>query len=148
MPDQATDAFRPFIFDPNRAWNQQRPERLSPFEPASDLVVNSWSPDGERLAGQIGLDGTGIATYSLRTRRYNRLTAFGEWPVWLPDSRHILFVSGGKDFIVLDRQSKQVRKVFSSNRDVLGPPRLTREGRTTYFSRRVTEADIWLVTLR
>jgi hypothetical protein len=30
---------------------------------------------------------------------------------------------------------------------VIGPPRLTRDGRTIYFSRRVTESDIWLVNL-
>jgi hypothetical protein len=33
-------------------------------------------------------------------------------------------------------------------RDVLGPPRLTRDGREAYFSRRVTESDVWLVTLQ
>ena len=24
----------------------------------------------------------------------DRLTEFGEWPVWLPDSRHVMFASG------------------------------------------------------
>jgi hypothetical protein len=56
-------------------------------------------------------------------------------------------VSGGKDFHVVDRESRQVRKIYSSTRDVLGPPRLTRDGRTAYFSRRVTESDVWLATL-
>lgn len=41
---------------------------------------------------------------------------------------------------------EKVRKIFSVTRDVIGPPRLTRDGRTAYFSRRVTESDIWLVT--
>ena len=33
-------------------------------------------------------------------------------------------------------------------RDTLGPPRLTRDGREAYFSRRITEADVWIATLR
>ena len=46
-----------------------------------------------------------------------------------------------------DAVTKQIRKEFSSNRGVLRPPRLTRDGRTAYFSRRMTESDIWLLTL-
>ena len=38
--------------------------------------------------------------------------------------------------------------IFSARRDTLGPPRLTRDGRTAHFSRRVTEADVWLVNLQ
>jgi hypothetical protein len=81
----------------------------------------------------------------LRSRRYDRLTDFGGYPVWLPDSRRLLFVSGGRDFHVVDTRSRKVEKVFSVPRDVIGPPQLTRDGREAYFSRRVTEGDIWLL---
>jgi hypothetical protein len=57
-------------------------------------------------------------------------------------------VSGGKAFYVVDRVTRQVRKVFSVAQDVIGPPQLTRDGRTLYYSRRVTQADIWLLNLR
>ncbi len=136
------------VFDPNRPWNQQQPEpfplppdSLSPFGP------HSWSPDGKRLAGMISALDRGITTYTFATRRYERLTNYGQWPVWLPDSRRVLFVAGGKAFYVVDRETRQVRKVFSVTRDVIGPPQLTRDGRTVYFTRRVTEGDIYLVTL-
>jgi WD40-like Beta Propeller Repeat len=86
--------------------------------------------------------------YSFQSRTYERLTDFGQWPVWLPDNRRVLFVSGGNAFYVVDRVTKQVRQVFAVQRDVIGPPRLARDGRALYYSRRVTEADIWLVTLR
>jgi hypothetical protein len=33
-------------------------------------------------------------------------------------------------------------------RDVIGPLQIGRDGQSAYFSRRVTEADIWLVTLQ
>lgn len=135
-----------WIFDPNRPWKQQTPEELPLESPAARFLVNSWSPDGERLVGEVLSQG--IATYSLRSRTYERLTDFGEWPVWLPDSRRVLFVANGNAFFIVDTRSKQVRKIFSVTRDVLGPPRLTRDGKTAYFSRRVTEADIWLLTLK
>jgi hypothetical protein len=33
-------------------------------------------------------------------------------------------------------------------RDTLGPPRLTRDGTAAFFSRRITEADVWLIDLQ
>ena len=68
--------------------------------------------------------------------------------MWLGDSRRLLFVTGGKDFFVVDSQTREVQKIFSVTRDVLGPPRVTGDGTEAYFSRRVTEGDIWLVTLQ
>lgn len=68
--------------------------------------------------------------------------------MWLPDGRHILFVSRGKEFAVVDSRTKQVQKIFSVTRDVIGPPRLTRDGREMYFSRRITEGDIWLLNFK
>lgn len=67
--------------------------------------------------------------------------------VWLPDSQRLLFVAQGKAFFVMDTRSRSVRKIYSASRDVIGPPRITRDGRVAYFSRRTTEADVWLVTL-
>ena len=71
------------------------------------------------------------------------------WPasIWLPDNRRILFVSGGRDFLVIDTETKQIRKIYTAPRGVLGPPRLTRDGRTAYFTRRMTESDIWLMRI-
>jgi len=139
-----------WIFDPNRPWKQQTAEVLPPLDGSPwPFVATSWSADGEHLAGQLGNPGGhGIATYSLRSHKYESLTDFGEWPAWLPDNRHVLFVADGKAFFVVDKRSKQVRKIFSVTRDVIGPPRLTRDGTKAYFSRRVTESDIWLMTLK
>ena len=138
------------VFQTDRPWSEQKPELLPPFDPASTtrFLVNAWSPDGERLAGSVDVVKGGIAVYSFRSRAYERVTDFGEWPVFLPDGRRILFVADGKAFFVVDTRTKQVRKIWSVRRDVIGPPRLTRDGRVAYFSRRVTEADIWMVTLK
>jgi Tol biopolymer transport system component len=141
---QATRPSTTIVFDPNRPWKEQHPQELPPFAPG--FYVNSWSPDGQRLVGSLkGL--VGIATYSLRSGTYEKLSDTGEWPVWLPDGQRLLFVAQGKAFYVMDVRTKAVRKIYSVSRDVIGPPRITRDGRAAYFSRRVTEADVWLVTL-
>jgi serine/threonine-protein kinase len=136
-----------YLFDPNRPWKDQQPEVLRapdslPFGP------HSWSPDGRRIAGTSGASDRGIVLYTLGSRTYERLTSHGQWPVWLPDSRRLLFVSGGNAFYVVDSETRLVLRVFAVTRDVIGPPQLTPDGRTLYYTRRVTEADIWLATLQ
>ena len=138
------------LLDPNRRSEDQRPDSI-PNSPFGNFLVNSWSPNGELLAGQIGNVGamaTGIQVYSFRTKRYEKILDYGEWPVWLPDGRRILFVANRNAFYIVDTRTKQVRKIYSVERDVIGPPRLTRDGRFAYFIHRVNEADIWLLTLR
>lgn len=129
----------------------ERPGELrdlpEPDPPLRPFVSNSWSPDGRRLAGMIGYTDEGVVSLDLGSGAYERLTSFGQWPVWLPDSRHLLFVSGGTGFFVVDTVTREVRKVFAAERD-LGPPRLSRDGRHMVYPRRTTEADIWLLTFQ
>jgi Tol biopolymer transport system component len=139
-----------WILDSNRPGKEQTPEVMAqPMgDPGAKFFVNSWSRDGTRIIGEVQGTVTGIVMYRLPTHTYERLADFGEWPVFLPDDRHVLFVAGGKAFYVLDTKTKETKKAYSVDRDVIGPPRLTREGSAMYYSRRVTEADIWLMTLR
>lgn len=137
------------IIDPRAPLGAEAAPDTGPIATAGErFTPNSWSPDGHWLAGQHGFTTPGIVVYSLANRRFERLTDFGEWPVWLPDSRRILFVSRGREFHVLDTGTKTTSKIWSSVRDTLGPPRLTRDGRAMFFSRRITEADVWVATLR
>jgi Tol biopolymer transport system component len=139
----------PYLMEADRSSEEQSPEVLPP--PDSTLAPfrpGSWSADGEWLAGDIGYTDGGIVVYSFGSRSYERLTDFGQWPAWLPDGRRVLFVSGGNAFYVVDRVTKEVTEVLSVHRDVIGPPQLARDGRTVFFSRRVTESDIWLAALR
>ncbi len=140
---------RTFLFDPAQPMVSGAPDRLPDPEPAlMPFTPHTWSPDGEYLAGDIRYQDTGVVVYTFRTRTHERLTEFGQWPVWLPDGRHILFVSEGKKFFVVDRESKEVREIYSATWDVLGLPRLTPDGRQIYYSRRISEADLWLVRLQ
>ena len=120
-----------------------------PFAPPPDswFVPNSWSPDGRWLAGQSWHDRLGVLVYDLETRTYDRVTEFGEWPVWFPDSLRLLIVSEGREFHVVDMRTRTTTRIFSVLRDTLGPPRLTRDGRNAFFSRRATQSDIWTATL-
>lgn len=148
MAAASTRSSTTYLFDPNRPWNEQQPDTLpTPPDSLRPFGPHSWSPDGRRIVGMIQALDRGVVMHTLGTRRYERLTTYGQWPVWLPDSRRLVFVSGGKAFYVIDVETRAVRKIFSVPRDVIGPPQLTPDGRTVFFTRRVTEADIWLATL-
>jgi len=118
----------------------------------SDLIgwgAWSWSPDGRKLAGNKLRAGAlhGILVYSLETQHYEKLTDFGGMPVWLSDSRRLLFQNQGKLYLI-DSQSKKVREVLSvaPNKLGLGVTR-SRDDRLIYLSLVTTEADIWMMTL-
>ncbi|HSJ13729.1 MAG TPA: hypothetical protein VK939_04905 [Longimicrobiales bacterium] len=136
-----------YVIDPLRSWRQQTPDTLRLTDVAGDrFSPNDWSPDGAWLAGMDGFGDSGIIVHDIAGGRYERLTDFGQWPVWLPDSRTILFVSGGNAFYTVDRVSRVVRQVFAVRRDIIGPPRFGAHARSVYYTRRVTEADVWMVT--
>jgi TolB protein len=136
------------IFDARTPYGEQTPLTLPPPDSTiGEFIVNDWSHDGERLAGMVGLSDDGVIVYDLTTGAYERITDFGQWPVWLADDRSLLFVTGGNAFHVVDTRSGAVRRVHFALRDVVGPPRVTRDGRTLVYSRRVTEGDVWLVSL-
>lgn len=137
------------IIDPHAPPDAQKavPVPLGPSDPG--FVANSWSPDGRRIAGMHGYTTPGIVIYSLAARTLERVTEAGEWPVWLPDSRRALFVTRrGREFHIVDTVTRETRMVYAVTRDTLGPPRLNRDGTVAFFSRRVTEADVWLVDLQ
>ncbi len=136
-----------FIMDLTRSWEEQTPDSLARDTAWGVFVSNDWSPDGARLAGMVGFSDNGVGYYELATDEQVELTDFGQWPVWMPDSRHILFVSGGNAFYLVDAETGDVRRVHHTARDVLGPPRVRADGREIVYSRRVTEGDIWLATI-
>ncbi len=135
------------LIDPRRPMSEQQPRRAMAPK-GLNFVPNSWSADGRLLVGQPGYDKTGVVVYSVADATFTPLTDIGEWPVWLPDSRRVMAVVDGREFHIIDTRTKSSRVVFSVSRDTLGPPRLTRDGRSAFFSRRMTEADVWIVDLQ
>jgi serine/threonine protein kinase len=148
-------AGKTIIFYPKRSWQEQSPQELpAPGKELGNPAVNSWSPDGIRLALQMSIVGggsntsLGIVTYSFETGEYERLTDYGEWPVWLNDSQRLLFVSKGSYFFVIDSRTKAATKIFTEERDSIGFPRIPGDESYIYFTRRRSEADIWMMDLR
>lgn len=123
------------LLDADRTAEEQRPEVI-PRSTLGEFLVNSWSLNGKRLAGQVGDVGakaTGIIVYSLETKTYEKLTDFGERPVWLPDGQRILFVANRNAFYIVDSRTKQVRKIFEVQRDVIGGTRRDADARLSTY---------------
>ncbi|HEX6717049.1 MAG TPA: protein kinase [Pyrinomonadaceae bacterium] len=140
------------IVDPDKPWDQQKFVYLSALSDASLSFEGwSWSSDGKKLAGIKHLPNgvhSGIGIYDLETKTYDWLTDFGDWPIWLNDNRHLLFVSQGTIY-VFDTQSRKYQKVFVvTDQDVdIGSPAIAHDNRTLYFTYVAAEADIWLMDL-
>jgi Tol biopolymer transport system component/predicted Ser/Thr protein kinase len=151
-PDGTLLAYRnaagsPSIIEVGKPWQEQSPRRLPSMSDSNDWAPCSWSPDGRRLAGGRTPGGAGIVVYSLESQQYEKLTDFGNNPVWLSDSRRLLFLNQGKVYLV-DSQSKQIREVLSAAPHDIGfAIALSRDDRLIYFTLVTTEADIWLMTL-
>ena len=140
------------IINPDKAWSDQKFIYLPPLSDASLSFEGwSWSGDGKKLAGIKHLPNgvhSGIGIYDLETKTYDWLTDFGDWPIWLNDNRHLLFVSQGTIYL-FDTQSRKYHQVFVvTDQDVdIGSPALSRNNRTLYFTYVAADADIWLMNL-
>ena len=142
-----------FVMEVGKLWKEQSPRALPAFqEPNARFVLWSWSPDGRRLAGfrqrpESGFSGTAITVYSMESQRFSKVADSGIAPVWLKDSRRLLFTHEDKLYLV-DSQSKRVREIFSAAPKSLAVSlAISRDNRTIYLSLGTTEADIWLMNL-
>ena len=149
-PDGSRLAYRnadgsPSIIEVGKPWQEQSPQRLPATSVSNHWGAWSWSPDGRKLAGNPTPQG--ILVYSLESQQYEKLTDFGASPVWLNDSRRLLFRNQGKLYLI-DSQSKKIHEVLSVAPHEFGiGVTLPRDDRLIYFSLITTEADIWLMTL-
>ena len=120
---------------------------------AGDFFPLSWSPDGTRIAGREITEGV-LAIYTpgagkLEPQRDRAGRDFAKWDlgaVWLPDGRRILAWDNRRDVAtVWDTVAREVRDVPG----LPGPSELdlSTDGRTLILNRRVSEADIWMLTL-
>ena len=138
------------IVHPDKSWSDQKVVYLPPLSDSSLSFEGwSWSPDGKRLAGIRHLPNgvhSGILIYDLESKTYDSLTDFGDWPIWLNDNRHLLFVNPG-DILLFHMQTRKYRQVFEvTDQDVdIGSPSLSRDNRTIYFTYVAAEADIWVM---
>jgi Tol biopolymer transport system component len=136
-----------YLFDPRIPWHQQQPQRL-PSGPRP-FTAWSWSPDGTRLAGWWGPPGSGIATYSIESGTYQTVADVGKAPVWLNDSKSLMFFWADNVFLAHLADPHHPRPLLSVAPDEVSDGlTISRDNRTVVFGRKVTEADIWLATLK
>jgi Tol biopolymer transport system component len=137
-----------FLIETGKPWAAQTPEKLPAF-PGEGQIFNgwNWSPDGNALAGFLGSE-SGIAVYSPASRKFRKLTEHGADPVWLSDSRRLLFLDRGRIHL-LDSESGKTKELVS-----VMPEEIARRGfavspddRRIYFSVSTTEADVWMAEL-
>src|SRR5205809_883261 len=85
----------PSIIEVGKSWQEQTPQALPSMSDRENRFFPwSWSPDGRKLAGiqvRSGAPPSGIVVYSLDSQQHEKLTDFGSNPVWLSDSRRLLF---------------------------------------------------------
>jgi len=124
-------------------------------DPSMVFDVWSWSPDGRWLAGHKRASSSGqpggIALYDTETKNYLDLTNEGTGPVWLGDNRRLMFDRTGQIGIV-DRTSRKVETLDAFRPDGVrdlgrGGVSLPKDNRFIYFSVRMRQADIWLLSL-
>ncbi|MEX1129404.1 MAG: protein kinase [Vicinamibacterales bacterium] len=140
-----------FIFEPGKPWDQQTPTPLPTIaDTTQTFEIWSWSLDGRRLAGQkhlTDLSHAGIGIHEIGSKDIQWATDFGEWPVWLRDSRRLLFSHQGK-LSLLDTASGKHHEVLSLPQPTLGVVGLSTDEKTIYFTVMVAEADVWLMTIK
>ncbi|MBK9316872.1 MAG: hypothetical protein IPM55_21895 [Acidobacteria bacterium] len=105
-------------------------------------MMLSWSADGRKLAGHNG----GIYSYSFDSGRYERLTEFGQYPMWLNDNQRLLFFAQDKLYL-LDSRTRKTLEILSVAPNRFQSLGVSHNSRVVYFSLQTTEADIWLASL-
>jgi len=108
----------------------------------------SWSPDGKLVAGWR-LDpeppDNHVVIYSFADQRYVELADRGANPIWLNDSRRLIFGSG--PLYLHDYKTRQSRFLYQAGTSIFGALSLSRDNRRLYYSLRSSEADIHLLSL-
>lgn len=140
------------LIDLSAPVEERRPLFLPRDDRGMGFSAYSWSPDGRWLAGNLHQPDErpvpGVVLYSLADRSYVRITDRGKVPVWLSDSRRLLYWDSGQLFVfdTLTRKSRQVLTTLAGsgyNGFSVSP-----DNRVLYLARNVEQGAIWLLTLK
>jgi Tol biopolymer transport system component len=114
------------------------------------MVPFSWSRDGRWLAGTTRYASRhDLLVLDVHTKVQRRLSVNGKSPVWLPDSRRLLY-STPREIVLLDTQTGSTRPVFPLARPIEQWGRslaLSRDGRLLVYLQMQAEGDVWRMTL-
>ena len=139
--------FDTYLFSPALPWEEQNPKKLPRPNVAGHFYANSWSPDGKWLAGWATDESGGYITlFSIAAQEYQVLPVEGTDPVWLSDSRRLLYGNRRRVYM-LDSETGNTHEVLSLPLGAVNQPRLSRDDHWLYFQKHSPEADIWILTL-
>jgi len=145
-----TTGMRPALFDLKGAIPARPVFLPKPPSTIGVFYVNSWSPDGRRLAGTIMRgDGSmsGVATYSLATGQYDVISERGAYPQWLGDSRTLLFGLDRQSLV--DADTKKVTPIGTlPGIDPAFRFLPDTRSRFVYYAVRPSEGDIWMLEVK
>jgi dipeptidyl aminopeptidase/acylaminoacyl peptidase len=111
--------------------------------PAGGEFPGHWSGDRRMFAGTSN---GAVWIYSAETRSYAQLRT-GEHPVWLLDSRRVLFASAGALYMG-DAVLRISREILSIPDHQLDMPWLSRDNRFLYFAGNGLDANVWVMTVK
>jgi Tol biopolymer transport system component len=133
--------------------SQTSPPAMPVISANEDYFPTSWSPAGDRLAGQIrSADGwtMSVGIYSLATQQFTRvpgdLVRTHQWvyPLWLADSRRLL-VRRPDGIVLVDAETGAGRMLVTVAGDMIGHSvGLSRDNRWITYTETATEGDIWI----
>jgi hypothetical protein len=101
------------------------------------LLVGSTYTAGRRV---------GLAVYSIKDQKYERIADFGGESAWLNDNRRLIVVVEDRLFL-LDTQTKKSHEIFSFAPDTISGLDVSRDNRLVYTGLSSVESDIWVLSL-
>ncbi|HEX6043757.1 MAG TPA: protein kinase [Pyrinomonadaceae bacterium] len=134
------------LLDVNKSWQEQSLRKLPPPPNEQRFFAWDWSPDGKRLIGNLGAAISFVGSYSFETNQYEKLTEFGQSPMWLADSTRFIFYFNDTAYIG-DIKTKRLREVFKSEENELRGASISSDGELLYFTIYSSESDVWLLDL-
>ena len=141
-----TDGVRTWIEDLARPLGERTAEPLPPLEGGHALVPRSWSPDGTKIAGDLGFDispGSVTLLYSFSGKTYSALPEGRGTPAWLRDSRRLL-VARHDRLVLLDTRTGRASPVLSVLAQGLS---VSADDRWVSYIEPHLDADVWMATL-
>jgi dipeptidyl aminopeptidase/acylaminoacyl peptidase len=131
--------------DPETAGDPRPP--VPPAAEASSMPLGPlsfpgrWSPDRALYAGTRA---GSLWIYTAAARDYQQLRP-GRSPVWLNDSRRLIYASDGKLYLA-EAVLKIARELLALADQSLDAPRLSPDNRVLYFAAEGVDANLWLLT--
>lgn len=134
------------ILDVNKPWNAQELQLLPMPADNQRFLAWDWSPDGQRVIGNLSGPPSVVASFSFETNSYEKLTEFGSSAMWLGDSMRFVFFFSNKLYLG-DVRTKRVRELFSAGEHEIRSVDVSGDGTLLYYVVYSSESDIWLLEL-